>query len=167
MTEKVFSLRINDIKWLYFLSYLTAIVIDNMMVLSFDVQFMPYLSLLTLYFWATQILYRSHLFSAFLLGLVFDATLNTPLGSHSLIFLTTTFLMLRSRLRFRSYPLWQQSIIIGSYILLLQIMSWFIFAPQLSGNAQYYFWLEPLVAIFIWPVLTLLLNRLTHQTVFN
>lgn len=167
MTEKVFSLQINDIKWLFFLSYLTAIVIDNMMVLSFDIQFMPSLTLLTLFFWTTQILYKSHLFSAFILGLAFDTALNTPLGSHSLIFLTTTFLMLRSRLRFKSYPLWQQSIIIGSYILVFQVMSWFIFAPKLFDNAPYYYWLEPIVATLIWPLLTLTLNRLTHKTVFN
>ncbi|PLA75400.1 rod shape-determining protein MreD [Hydrogenovibrio sp. SC-1] len=167
MTEKVFSLQINDIKWLFFLSYLTAIVIDNMMVLSFDIQFMPSLTLLTLFFWTTQILYKSHLFSAFILGLAFDTALNTPLGSHSLIFLTTTFLMLRSRLRFKSYPLWQQSIIIGGYILVFQIMSWFIFAPKLFGNAPYYYWLEPVIATLIWPLLTLILNRLTHKTVFN
>jgi len=167
MTEKVFSLHIHYIKWLFFLSYLFAIVIDNMMILSFDIQFMPYLTLLTLFFWTSRILYKSHLLSAFILGLAFDTALNTPLGSHSLIFLTTTFLMLRSRLRFKGYPLWQQSVIIGSYLLVFQIMSWFIFTPQLLGNAYYYYWLEPLVAIFIWPLLTLILNRLTHQTVFN
>lgn len=167
MTEKVFSLQIHDIKWLFFLSYLIAIIIDNMMVLSFDIQFMPSLTLLTLFFWASQILYKSHLFSAFILGLAFDTALNTPLGSHSLIFLTTTFLMLRSRLRFKGYPLWQQSMLIGGYILVFQIMSWFIFSPNLTGSTLYYFWLEPVVAIFIWPLLTLTLNRLTHKTVFN
>lgn len=167
MTEKVFSLQIQDIKWLFFLSYLVAIVIDNMMILSLDIQFMPSLTLLILFYWTTQVLYKSHLFSAFVLGLVFDTTLNTPLGAHSLIFLTTTFLMLRSRLRFKSYPMWQQSMIIGSYILLFQIMSWFIFSPKLLETTLYYYWLEPVVASLTWPFLSLILNRLTHKTVFN
>lgn len=167
MTEKVFSLQLQDIKWLFFLSYLVAIVIDNMMILSLDIQFMPSLTLLTLFYWTTQVLYKSHLFSAFVLGLAFDTALNTPLGAHSLIFLTTTFLMLRSRLRFKSYPMWQQSMIIGSYILLFQIMSWFIFSPKLLETTLYYYWLEPVVASLIWPFLSLILNRLTHKTVFN
>ncbi|QBZ83664.1 rod shape-determining protein MreD [Hydrogenovibrio crunogenus] len=167
MSDKVFSLRFSDIKWLFIFSYFVSVVIDSMMILSFNINFVPYLTLLILLFWSTQILNQTHLFSAFALGLLFDASMNTPLGSHSLIFVTITFLMLRSRLRFKGYPLWQQSIIVGSYFILFQIMSWFIFHPVLVGNAVLYYWVEPLLAILIWPVLTQIMHQLTHRSVFS
>lgn len=167
MSDKVFSLRFSDIKWLFILSYFVSVVIDSMMILSFNINFVPYLTLLILLFWSTQILNQTHLFSAFALGLLFDASMNTPLGSHSLIFVTITFLMLRSRLRFKGYPLWQQSIIVGSYFILFQVMSWFIFHPVLVGNAVLYYWVEPLLAILIWPVLTQIMHQLTHRSVFS
>ncbi len=167
MSDKVFSLRVSDIKWLLLFSYLLSIVLDNMMILSFKINFIPYLTVLMLLFWTTQILDKTHLLSAFLLGLIFDASLNTPLGAHSLIFITLTFLMLRSRLRFKGYPLWQQSLIIGTYIALFQVMNWFLFHPVLVGHDLLYFWSEPFIAALIWPFFSTVMQRLTQRFVFS
>lgn len=167
MSDNVFSLKFTDIKWIVITSYLISIIIDNTLILSLKMDGVPYFTVLTLMFWVTQILNKTHLMTAFLLGLMFDASLNTPLGSHSLIFISLTFLMLRSRLRFKGYPLWQQSLIIGSYFMVFQVVSWFLFHPVLEGDALYTFWLEPLWAALIWPVFMTLLQRITYKLAFR
>lgn len=166
MTDKVFSLNLTNVKWFLIFSYLITMITDTMISLSFSNHFIPSITFLLLLFWVTQILNQTHLLTAFLLGLLFDASLATPLGSHALIFITLTFLMLRVRQRFKSYPLWQQSLMVGTYILIYQIMSWFIFSPTLIEYQLLYFWLEPVVATMIWPVLTMIMKTSTQRFVF-
>lgn len=167
MADKVFSLRWADVRLLVISSYLLALIADSMIGLSFRVNFFPSITLIVLLFWTVKILNQTHLFTAFALGLLFDALMNAPLGSHGMMFLTITFLMLRSRLRFKGYPVWQQSLIILSYFVLYQIFTWFLFSPNLIGNQWLYFLIEPLIAALVWPLLTALLHQLTHRTVFN
>lgn len=167
MSDKVFSLSVVHVKWLLILSYLTALVADSMLNFSFALHFAPPITLLLLLFWSSQILNQTHLFTAFLLGLLNDASLSTTLGAHALLFLTVTFFMLRIRLRFRSYPMWQQSIIIAFYILIFQVAGWFIFHPNLEGNTIYYYWLEPILAIFLWPLTSSIMQSLTQRALFR
>lgn len=167
MSDKVFSLSIIHVKWLLILSYLTALVIDSMLNFSFALHFAPPITLLMLLFWSSQILKQTHFFTAFILGLLNDVSLNTTLGAHALLFITVTFFMLRIRLRFRRYPMWQQSIIVAFYVLLFQIAGWFIFHPTLENNTLYYYWLEPILAIFLWPVTTSIMQSLTQRALFR
>lgn len=163
MTDKVFSLNLSQVKWLLISSYLIALIIDNMISLTFANHFMPPITFLLLLFWVTQILDQTHLFTAFILGLLFDAAQSTPLGSHALIFITLTFVMLRARQRFKSYPRWQQALMAGSYILVFQVLGWFIFTPTLTGNQLIYYWLEPFIAALLWPILSLMMQNSTHR----
>lgn len=167
MSDKVFSLHLSHVKWFLVLSYFVALVLDSMITLSFNLNFIPSFTLLILLFWSTQILNQTHLFTAFLLGLLTDASLQTALGAHGLIFLSITFLMLRARLRFKGYPLWQQSLIITMYFFIYQIVSWVLFQPALSDNAFIYYWVEPIIAGLLWPLISGFMHSLTHRTVFN
>lgn len=167
MLDKVFSLKWGHVRWLVISSYVLALIADSMLGISFKVTFFPSITLMILLFWSGQILNQTHLFTAFALGLMFDALMNTPLGSHGMIFTTIVFLMLRSRLRFKGYPVWQQSLMVGSYFLIYQVFSWFLFSPSLTGNMIFYFWLEPLIAVLVWPIITSILHQLTNRMVFN
>lgn len=167
MSDKVFSLDFSHVKWLLLISYLVTLIVDSMIIISFQANFVPSLTLMVLLFWSTKILNQTHLFAAFVLGLLFDALANTPLGSHGIIFLSVTFLMLRGRQRFKSYPMWQQSLIISVYLMLYQIFSWFLFSPVLEGNALLFFWIEPFLAWIIWPILSNSMTRLTQRMVFQ
>lgn len=167
MSDKVFSLSFSHVKWLLLFSYLAGLIIDSALNFSFALHYAPPITLLLLLFWSSQILNQTHLFTAFILGLLNDASLNTLLGAHALLFLTVTFFMLRIRLRFRSYPMWQQSIVISTYILFFQVAGWFIFHPTLSGNTVFYYWLEPIFAIALWPLVSNIMQSLTQRALFR
>lgn len=166
MANKVFSLTLANAKWMLFFSYLLVLVLDTMISLSELNLFLPLITFLVLMFWVTQLLSQTHLITAFILGLFFDTTLSTPLGSHALIFVILTFLMLRFRLRFKSFPIWQQGLIIGGYLLLFQAIGWFIFSPPLAGNDLIFYWLEAAVGALLWPLVVLIMQSLTRRFVY-
>lgn len=167
MTDKVFSLGFSDVKWLLLFSYLGGLVIDSALNFSFALHYAPPITLLLLLFWSSQILNQTHLFTAVVLGLLNDASLNTLLGAHALLFLTVTFFMLRIRLRFKGYPMWQQSMVVSFYVLFFQIAGWFIFHPTLNDSTVYYYWLEPVFAIALWPLVSNIMQSLTQRALFR
>ncbi|WP_024851685.1 rod shape-determining protein MreD [Hydrogenovibrio kuenenii] len=167
MTDKVFSLGFSDVKWLLLFSYLGGLVIDSALNFSFALHYAPPITLLLLLFWSSQILNQTHLFTAVVLGLLNDASLNTLLGAHAILFLTVTFFMLRIRLRFKGYPMWQQSIVVAFYVLFFQVAGWFIFHPALDNQTIYYYWLEPVFAIALWPLVSNIMQSLTQRALFR
>lgn len=166
-TNKVFSLKLKDVKWLWLLSIFVALVFDTMILVSAQVHFAPSVTLLVLIFWMTQVFEQTHLLTAFVLGLLFDAILASPLGAHALLFVTLGFMILRVRQSFKAFPIWQQSLIVTLYYGVFQALSWLLLSPNLPGyNALFYF-LEPLFAGLLWPFLMALLTRLTQSMLFR
>ncbi|WP_044410263.1 rod shape-determining protein MreD [Thiomicrospira microaerophila] len=151
-------------KFIVIFSYFAALVI-NVFAIRIDwLLLMPPITLLVLMFWVVQILNQTHLYTALALGLLHDALHNTLLGSHSLLFIVITFIMLRMRLRFRSVPLWQQSLMVGIYMLLFQTGHFLFYTPLLIDNALYLYWSMPLASAFIWPAIVLVLGLLSKPS---
>ncbi|KUJ71552.1 rod shape-determining protein MreD [Thiomicrospira sp. WB1] len=167
MTTKVFSLKLSDVKWLWLASFLIGLVLDTMLMISADIHNAPSLTLLILIFWTTQIFEHTHLFSAFILGLLFDAILASPLGAHALLFVLITFMMLRIRQSFKAFPVWQQSMMIVIYYAIFQALSWLLLQPALSGAGWTFYVLEPVFAGLLWPVITMTLARFTQKLLFH
>ncbi len=167
MSNKVYILQFKQVKWLLIISYLIAFIIDNALHISFNINLFPSIILLVLIFWVVQLTASNHYFTAFIIGIFTDISMNTMLGVHSLMFIIIVFLMLRVRRGFNNYPTWQKTMIVVFYLFLVQIFSWFILQPNLVEEFAYYYWLSPLLAILIWPILYKIMSFLTDRTVFN
>jgi rod shape-determining protein MreD len=167
MPTKVFSLKLSDVKWLWFFSFVIGLTLDIMLIISAGIHYAPSLTLLILIFWTTQIFQQTHLFSAFILGLLFDAILASPLGAHGLLFVLVTFMMLRIRQSFKAFPVWQQSLMIIIYYAIFQGLSWLLLQPTLSASDWVFFALEPIFAGLVWPLVSASLSRFTQKLLFH
>ncbi len=166
MESNVFVLRFSQVKWLFVISFFVAFILDSAIIISLNIQLAPSTTLLMLIFWTTQLTDKTHFFMAILLGIFSDTTMNTLLGSHSIIFIMITFLVLRIRHSFKSYPRWQQTTIVIIYLYVFQILGWFILQPNLASDQIFYYWVSPFSAFFIWPVLYGVMQTLTHRSAF-
>lgn len=167
MGSKVYSLKFIQIKWLLIGSYFISFIFDTMIDLSFSLHFIPSFTVLLLFFWSSQLLNQTHLFTAFILGVITDVAMNTPLGSHALIYIILVFFMLRTRIGFESTPMWQQAVIIGFYLTVAQGLNWLLLQPSLTSDNIYSFWLSPWIAAIIWPFLYNGMLSLTHRSMFK
>ncbi len=163
MNDQFIALKFKQVKWLVIISYISAFIIDATLNISLGIHLISSLTLLMLIFWITQLLTETHLFTAFILGIVMDTYLNTLLGSHSLIFIIITLLVLRTRNGFKNYPLWQQTSIIILYLYFFQIFSFLSFNPSLE-NGQLLYWLSPISALLVWPILFKTMRYLTIKS---
>lgn len=163
MSDKFQEIEFHQVKWLVILSYFFGLTINVFSLKQPLLVILPPIALLIVLFWAVQLLRNSHLLVAFSLGLLYDALYQTLLGSHALLFVVITFFMLRIRLRFRTYRVWQQSLIVGFYLLIYQGLYYLIFSPQLDGVLLNYFWLMPVIASLLWPFIVALLRGLSNR----
>lgn len=160
MSANFLNIRTANVRWLLLFSYLTGLLIDTMVLINPSLVFIPPMTLLILLFWSSVLLDKTHFLAAVLLGVFADALYQTTLGAHALLFSVILFMMLRSRLQFRTYPAWQQAFIISFYLLVYQFLQMIMFSPVLDQGAFVPFWSMPAVAILIWPALSGLLNKL-------
>lgn len=161
MIGKIMDIKASQARWIILISYLFCLAFDSMVLLDNASLLVPPLTIIVLLYWCANFLDRTHLFSAFVLGLMADTLYQTTLGAHALLFCFIAFLMVRHRLRFRAYPVWQQAFFIGAYMMLYQILNYIFFSPVLINGDIGYYYLMPFVSLLLWPALTYTLRRIT------
>ena len=165
MPSKFMKVGSTQARWLILFSYVIALAFDIMALLDNATSLIPPITLMVLLYWCAHFLDKTHIFSAFILGLLADSLYQTTLGAHALIFSVFVFLMLRHRLRFKTYPVWRQAFSIGAYMMSYQILNYIIFSPVLDSNDLIQYWSMPVIAIIIWPLLSIIFRRFTINVV--
>lgn len=167
MTDRFVDIEFSQARWLVFSTYLLAVIIDTMMIMQQGSLLAPPFSLLLLLYWSAQFIKNTHFISAFILGLLMDAMLQTTLGAHSMTFIILTFAMLRYRLLFRSHSIIQQAFVIGFYLLLYQTLIFVLFSPSLETGQYTQFWSMPAIGMLIWPVIALGLRWISQKIILQ
>ncbi len=163
MTNKFMDIGSAQARWVMVASYIVALGFDTMALLDNATSIIPPITLMVLLYWCANFLDKTHILSAFILGLLADTLYQTTLGAHALIFTLITFFMLRHRLRFKAYPVWQQAFFIGVYMMLYQVINYIFFNPILESNDFVQYWSMPAASILLWPLLSTLFRRITHN----
>jgi len=162
MPTKSFSIQTSQARWTIITTYFIALVLDTMVVLGYSTPLFPPFTLFVLLYWCANFIDRTHLFTAFILGLLADTLYQTTLGAHSLLFVMLTFLMVRHRLRFKTYPVWQQAFSIALYMLLYQFLNQVFFSPILEDGDFVTYWSMPALCLIAWPIMSRVLQKLSH-----
>lgn len=165
MSNKLFNLKTSQARWIILISYLIALALDTVALLGHSSPVIPPLTLFFLLYWCAHFLDRTHLFSAFILGLLADTLYQTALGAHALLFSIITFLMIRHRLRFKTYPVWQQAFFISLYMMIYQMLNYLFFNPILNNNDFVQYWTMPALSILLWPALAYSLGKISYTAV--
>jgi rod shape-determining protein MreD len=165
MSDKLLNLNIREVRWLIGLSYLLALTLDTMLLLNQATLFTPPFTLFFALFWCAQFTQRTHILSAFILGLFADTLYQTTLGSHALLFVIITFMMIRHRLRFRVYPVWQQAFFISGYMMIYQVLNFVLFSPVINNTDFVAYWVMPAAAILLWPMVSYTLRFFMQKPV--
>lgn len=140
------------------------LIIVMMMALGFYLQELPgshvlqtllpeWPFILTLYF-AVSSRYFFGLVSAFVVGLIEDVFLSTPLlGIHALIYVLVAFILITTRLRFRHLSIFSQSLVVGALVffkvLALMIYNSILYSPP----SHFWGMLSIATTMLAWPLL--------------
>lgn len=146
--------------WFINISILIALVL-SIMPLPIELRpFWPDWAALIVIYWAMALPHRVSIGTAWIVGFLLDVLLGTILGVHALALAIVTFVVSSNFQKLRNFSVWQQSFLIGVFLVLYHIIVFWInrfllslnfsieyIMPALSG-AVLWLWLFPLLRSF-------------------
>jgi|GEM_PF-4866799 len=107
-------------------------------------------------FFAVSPVFRFGLTGAFIVGLLKDVFLDTPMGLHAVIYVLLVFVMMSLRPRFKYMDIVNQSLIIGCLVF-IKVLTMVVYEGILYTFPRHY-WalLSVLLSMLFWPLVCML-----------
>lgn len=145
-------------RWLLFGTLLFAIVFALVPMPDSFSAMRPYLLGVFLAYWILEAPALLGLGSAFLIGLLADLALATPLGEQAMRLVVMAYLVQRFRARLRFFPLWQQAIAVGLLLFNDRVIATVLHLAMGLPLPPWGAWLSPAIGMFLWPWIFMLLD---------
>ncbi|WPO99233.1 rod shape-determining protein MreD [Pseudomonas sp. HR96] len=161
------SVRAPNYGWVVWLTFAVGLLLSVSPLPQFMEILRPLWLALLMSFWALSLPNRIGMTTAFLLGLAEDVLYGTLLGQNALVLSLVTFLILTLAPRVRSFPMWQQSLVILVVLGLSQLVQ--LWLSALTGNRQptLALLLPALVSALLWPWVSYALRGLILRLKIN
>ncbi len=114
-------------------------------------------------YWALEAPERISLRFAFAAGLLLDLSQGLLLGENALRLTILVYITSRFRFRLRFFPIGQQTAAVLALMLNDRVLSLWIRLLGGFGWPSAGFWIAPLLAAFLWPILFVLLDQLQRR----
>ncbi len=115
--------------------------------------------LITLLFWIMVIPQRVNIGIVWCVGLFSDLLTGTLLGQHALVYSLIAYLVIRFIPQLRNFPLWQQTLLIATLVMLSLALQLWIRSLAGSSPGSWAYWLSAFTSAIIWPWIYLLLRE--------
>lgn len=153
--------------WIVWLTFIAGLLLTISPLPQFMEILRPMWLALLMAFWSLALPQKIGMVTAWLLGLCIDVLYGTLLGQNALILTLITFLVLSLQQRMRTFPMWQQSLIVLVVFGLAQLVQ--LWLSALTGNRQptLALLLPALVSALLWPWVSFGLRGLTRRYKIN
>lgn len=115
---------------------------------------------LVLIYWCLVLPRRIGVFAGFFVGITQDVVSGALLGQHALALSVVAYLAGELHRRIRAYPSWQQSVAVWLLLLVERLLSLWVLGATGQPTPTLTFWLPTMVGFLLWPLLSLVLDRL-------
>lgn len=145
-------------KLIIFASIIVALMVSMLPLPYWAMWVKPAWVLMVLIYWAITVPDIVSVGFAWVSGLFVDLVGGSVLGEHALTFTIVIFMVYRMQMQLRMYPLLQQCISVGMFVLAERILVYCIqgFVGELPSTNL--FWLSSLTSMIFWPWLYIVLR---------
>lgn len=132
-------------------SFIVAFMLTAMPLPEWAVNWRPAWVAMALIYWCIALPDRVGIGIAWVLGLLLDVQQGTLFGQNALGLTIIAFISLKSHQRMRMFPLPQQAMLIGAYVLLLQFLTLWIRGIMGVPPEHWTFWMPAFTSLLLWP----------------
>ncbi|MEZ5592325.1 MAG: rod shape-determining protein MreD [Gammaproteobacteria bacterium] len=146
--------------WIILLTLLVGFTLDMIRLPRWLEAFNPEWLALVLIYWSMALPQRVGVGTAWLLGLLVDATYGVVLGQHALGLAVVVFMTMKVHRQIRVLPLWQQALSIMLFLLVQRLLVFWI--NGIVGYPSHDWWfLAPIIgSVLVWPMVFIVLRDL-------
>ena len=125
--------------------------------------FRPQWATLVLIYWTLALPERISVGMGWILGILLDVLTGTLLGQHALSLALIAFITYQMHQRVRLFPLWQQSLTVFALLLIERLISMWVMGAVSQPPPDLLYWMPPLVGMFLWPWVYIILRDLRRK----
>ncbi|OOZ37790.1 rod shape-determining protein MreD [Solemya velesiana gill symbiont] len=145
------------------LTILVALLLTILPLPEWAQPFRPQWHTLVLIYWTLALPQRVGVAIGWMIGLSIDVMTGTLLGQHALSLSLIAFLTYKMHQRVRLFPLWQQSLTVLVLLLLEKLLSLWVMGVADRPTPPLLYWAPPLVGMFLWPWVYIILRDLRRK----
>ncbi len=145
------------------LSFVVALLLTVLPLPEWAQPYRPQWYTLTLIYWTLALPERVGVGIGWLLGIVVDVLTAALLGQHALSLALIAFITHKMHQRVRLFPLWQQSLTVLSLLLIEKLLALWVMGAAQQPTPSLLFWAPPLVGMFLWPWVYIILRDLRRK----
>ncbi|MEJ2212494.1 MAG: rod shape-determining protein MreD [Gammaproteobacteria bacterium] len=155
--------RVHQAPFLVFGSFILALLLTIVPVPDWAMHLRPQWLTLMVIYWCLTTPENVGMTIAWITGLLLDVMTGNLIGLHALTQSIIAFLVLNIYQRTRIFPLWQQSLVVFALLLLEHVIHFWILGLTADIHPGKEYWLKPVVGLFIWPWLFIILGEIRHR----
>ena len=145
------------------LSLVVALMLTALPMPAWAALWRPAWVALVLIYWCMAAPGYTGVVMASVLGLFLDVLSGTLLGQHALALAVVAFVAHRSHRQVRVFPLWQQGVSVFALVFLYQALILWITGIQGMPVVAAAYWSSPLVSMFRWPGVFIVLRDVRRR----
>ncbi len=144
-------------------TFITALVLQVFPLPLWAHQARPDIPLLVLIYWSMALPDRIGIFAAVVLGIIVDALTSSLLGQHALAYALAIYIVLIMHKRLRLLPMWQQALTVLFILYIERVVAALILGITDGLFPDMLFWLSPLIGMFLWPWIFIILREIRQN----
>ncbi len=144
-------------------SFVIAIMLTALPLPEWAVNWRPSWVAIVLIYWCMAVPDRVGVVVAWVLGLLLDVMHSNVLGQNALGLVLIAFITLNSYQRMRVFPLAQQAVLVCFYLLLYELIMFWITAYTGSQTRDWTYWMPAFTSMLLWPWLFIVLRDIRRK----
>jgi rod shape-determining protein MreD len=144
-------------------SFVIAIILALMPLPQWAEPFRPDWVGLVLIYWCIAAPERVGVGTGFVVGIVLDALYGSILGLHALAKSLIAFIAVKTHLKLRMFPRWQQAVAVCVLLLVNQLLVLWIRGMIGKAPASISYWTPSIVSLLVWPWLFIILRDVRRR----
>ncbi len=144
-------------------TFIAALILQVVPLPLWAHQARPDIPLLVLIYWSMALPGRIGIFAAVAIGIIVDALTSSLLGQHALAYALAIYIVLIMHKRLRLLPMWQQALTVLVILTIERLIAALILGITDGLLPDMLFWLSPLIGMFLWPWIFILLREIRQN----
>jgi len=144
-------------------TFIVALLLSILPLPDWAQEMRPQWYTLALIYWCLALPQRVGVGVGWLVGIIVDVMTGTLLGQHALALALVAFIVVEIHQRVRLFPLWQQALTVLVLLLVEKLLSLWVMGAVSTPTPPLTFWIPPLVGMFLWPWVYIVLRDLRRR----
>lgn len=144
-------------------SFIIALMLTVMPLPEWAINWRPAWIPLVLIYWCMAVPHRVGIATAWFMGLILDVQQGALLGLNAISLCLIAFVTIKMHQRIRVFPLTQQALVIGFYLLFYLLLVMVIRGMIGIAPSHWTYWMPAITSMFLWPWLFIVMRDVRRR----